>query len=114
MSIKKIPLVPYWTFHHENGWSKKMREPIESYSDITPFLEKYDYPLEPDCYFGHELAFIAVYENLSSDEFLLHFVLDNFVKIVFAENLPAFLETLTMLSDTLCGNLNVERMIEGE
>ena len=83
-----------------DGWSEITdRKSIEA--DIPDGLVYLGYLLDPTLVLGDELNFIAVYDHPEREEYLLHLVMDDFSKVLYANSLPAMLKVLKELTDLL-------------
>jgi len=87
----------YWNYDHKYKWQQIERPYLESTLDISDFLEKQDFLLDPDIVIGDEFNFICLYDHPFTEEFLFHLVIDDFSKILYANSLPAMIELMQIL-----------------
>jgi hypothetical protein len=102
----------YWNYDHKHKWQQVEKPYLESTIDISDFLEKQDYLLEPDLCCGDELNFLSVFDHPFKEEFLFHLVIDNFSKIIYANSLPAMLELFVELNQVLNAYFRTALMME--
>lgn len=94
-------LKKYWMYDVQMKWKQVEKPYTESTIDLSNFLEKQNYLLVPDMCLGDELNFITVYDHPFMEEYLVHMVLDDFSKILYANSLPAMLELLLQLTEIM-------------
>lgn len=92
---------PFWQYDIQYKWKQVEKPKTQSLTDIGDFLASQDYLLTPDFTLGDELNFISVYDHAFKEEYLFHLIIDDIVKIIFANSLPAMLELLKVLTDLL-------------
>lgn len=98
MAISKKDTSEFWCYNHRKKWYKKEYPSVSSLNEIDEFLENLDYLLEPDIVIGDEFDFLACFEHPFKDEYLFHFTIDKFSKIMFADTLPAMFYVLEQLN----------------
>lgn len=87
----------YWSYHHQDGWSKREYPAIESYDAIEDFLEKLGYLPKCDYCFGDEFVFVEMFEHPIDDHYLFYICLNNYNKIIFSFNTPSALHLIAEL-----------------
>lgn len=111
-------LKKYWCYDIKMKWIQVEKPRSESSLDISNFLEDQDYLLQPDMCLGDELNFLSVYDHPFKEEYLIHLVLDDLAKVLYANSLPAMLELLAQLNGIMNSYfktlINVEMLKDGD
>ena len=104
----------YWNYDHKHKWQQIERPYLESTLDISDFLEKQDFLLDPDIVIGDEFNFLTLYDHPFREEFLFHLVIDDFSKILYANSLPAMIELMQMLQQLMHEYFATLNAVQGE
>ena len=90
----------YWLYDFEKQWGQIERPPF-SEDDWEDFLIDQGYHVSPDLVIGDEFDFLSIYEHPESEEFLFHFIIDEFAKVLYANSMPAMMHVMRELNALL-------------
>ena len=108
----KEKLSKFWSFNHETKWSQVGKPYFACVEEIEFFKDKLGYDSEPEIVMGDEFNFVAVFEHPEREEYLFHMEIEDFVKIFFADSLPAMFYVLEQANYIINGHFRTVKLLE--
>ena len=112
MGLDQKPTAKYWFYSIDKKWHQRELPIIVSFNHIEDTLETLDYLKLPDLVVGDEFSFASMFEHPFKDEYLFHFEIDSFAKLLFADSLPASFFVLEQLNYLLNAHFRTIKLLD--